>query len=138
MKKGSNSNTISSSTTSSSSKYQHSILYQSHYIQLCRNVSLHDTIIKLVASKLALVIRCDYMIYIQQQLGGKEHQYHDPSYHTNSLEQQHNDDHDNDMIDTTNTNHTILPGQKFRQLVEQKIIQLQEPTKAPVLKALPK
>jgi RNA processing factor Prp31 len=58
--------------------------------------------LKLVAAKLALAIRCDFV-----------------------------------NVDTGRPR-TADPGRAFREQIEQKFAQLQEPDKAPVLKALPK
>jgi U4/U6 small nuclear ribonucleoprotein PRP31 len=79
------------------------VLAQTDLVQSCPR-HLHMKVVKMVAAKLALAIRCDY---IQTDVAGKA-QKSDAS------------------------------GRLFRQEIEKKIQQLQEPDKAPVLKALPK
>ena len=79
------------------------ILAQTDIVQSCPR-HLQMKVVKMVAAKLALAIRCDY---IQTDVAGKA-QRSDAS------------------------------GRLFREEIEKKLQQLQEPEKAPVLKALPK
>jgi U4/U6 small nuclear ribonucleoprotein PRP31 len=79
------------------------ILAQTDLLQSCPR-HLQMKVVKMVAAKLALAIRCDY---IQTDVAGKALR-------------------------------SDASGRLFRQEIEKKIQQLQEPDKAPVLKALPK
>jgi len=77
------------------------ILMESDLIQRCPR-HLRQKALKMVAAKLALAIRCDFV-----------------------------------NVDTGRPR-TAEAGRSFRQQIEKKFTQLQEPDKAPVLKALPK
>jgi U4/U6 small nuclear ribonucleoprotein PRP31 len=87
-----------------SSSVRHTgILAQTDMVQSCPK-HLQMKVIKMVASKLALAIRCDYA---QSDIRGQ-------------------------------TDRNGSSGRTFRHQIEKKIQHLQEPDKAPVLKALPK
>jgi U4/U6 small nuclear ribonucleoprotein PRP31 len=99
---GQSKHTRGSAASSSVTRTPHQgILTECDLVQRCPR-HMRSKALKLVAAKLALAIRCDFV-----------------------------------NVDTGRPR-TADPGRAFREQIEQKFAQLQEPDKAPVLKALPK
>lgn len=93
-------NGMVSSSSSMATPHQ-GVLVQADLVQCCPR-HLQPKVLKMVAAKLALAIRCDFV-----------------------------------NADAGRTC-TAASGRLFREQIEKKFVQLQEPDKAPVLKALPK
>ena len=112
------------------------ILLQSDLVQSVPR-ALQMTVLKIVASKLALAIRCDYNRYLYH---ANSKNTTDTNTSSNPMATIHNNNNNsNDQQNGTNDkNPNGNEGYMFRQKVQKKIQQLLEPTKAPTLKALPK
>ena len=91
--------------------------------------ALQMKVLKIVASKLALVIRCDYNHSLS-------HPHRNISTSTTSTRSSSSSSLDPSPVVVLN--HQSHEGHMFRQQVQTKIQQLLEPEKAPTLKALPK
>jgi RNA processing factor Prp31 len=90
--------------------------------------SYQQKVLKMVASKLALVIRCDYSSTSSTRR--RQQQQSSSNDPHNKFQQS--------SIETTTTTTINDEGVRFRQEIQSKIQQLLEPDKAPTLKALPK